>query len=120
MTHQQPRKNGNAASGGFSRGPKSSEVFAAIVPNSNRAVHLSAPTRFQVPGRSPDWLKMKNSDAPAVTREAEEDWGQREMTLTGKTNKPLPQPDMFFGGRNCHNDAGASSVRSSTIFGCAR
>src|SRR6516164_5991908 len=27
-------------------------------------------------GRSPDWLKMKNSDAPAVTREAEEDWGK--------------------------------------------
>jgi bifunctional non-homologous end joining protein LigD len=26
-------------------------------------------------GRSPDWLKMKNVDAPAVTREAEEDWG---------------------------------------------
>ena len=25
-------------------------------------------------GRSPDWLKMKNPDAPAVTREAEEDW----------------------------------------------
>jgi hypothetical protein len=28
-------------------------------------------------GRSPDWLKMKNSDAPAVKREAEEDWGKR-------------------------------------------
>jgi len=26
-------------------------------------------------GRSLDWLKMKNPDAPAVTREAEEDWG---------------------------------------------
>ena len=26
--------------------------------------------------RSPDWLKMKNSDAPAVRREAEEDWGK--------------------------------------------
>jgi bifunctional non-homologous end joining protein LigD len=25
-------------------------------------------------GRSPDWLKMKNSAAPAVKREAEEDW----------------------------------------------
>src|SRR5262249_16055915 len=29
-------------------------------------------------GRSPDWLKMKNSAAPAMKREAEEDWGQRE------------------------------------------
>ena len=26
-------------------------------------------------GRSPDWLKFKNPDAPAVKREAEEDWG---------------------------------------------
>src|SRR6266550_3957838 len=28
-------------------------------------------------GRSRDWLKMKNPDAPAVRREAEEDWGRR-------------------------------------------
>jgi bifunctional non-homologous end joining protein LigD len=28
-------------------------------------------------GRSPDWLKMKNPAAPAVKREAEEDWGRR-------------------------------------------
>jgi bifunctional non-homologous end joining protein LigD len=27
-------------------------------------------------GRSPDWLKCKNPTAPAVKREAEEDWGQ--------------------------------------------
>jgi ATP-dependent DNA ligase len=27
-------------------------------------------------GRSPDWLKMKNPAAPAVRREAEEDWGE--------------------------------------------
>ena len=27
-------------------------------------------------GRSPDWLKMKNSDAPAVKRKAEEDWAR--------------------------------------------
>ena len=29
-------------------------------------------------GRSPDWLKMKNSDAPAMKREAEEDWGKEK------------------------------------------
>ena len=29
-------------------------------------------------GRSPDWLKIKNADAPAVKREAEEDWGKRK------------------------------------------
>jgi bifunctional non-homologous end joining protein LigD len=28
-------------------------------------------------GRSPDWLKSKNPAAPAVKREAEEDWGRR-------------------------------------------
>ena len=27
-------------------------------------------------GRSPDWLKMKNPEAPAVKREAEEEWGR--------------------------------------------
>jgi hypothetical protein len=26
--------------------------------------------------RSPDWLKFKNPKAPAVKREAEEDWGK--------------------------------------------
>ena len=28
-------------------------------------------------GRTKDWLKLKNPDAPAVKREAEEDWGKR-------------------------------------------
>ena len=28
-------------------------------------------------GRSPDWLKFKNPEAPAVKREAEEDWDKR-------------------------------------------
>jgi hypothetical protein len=32
-------------------------------------------------GRSPDWLKMKNSDAPAVKREEEEDWGKRPALI---------------------------------------
>jgi ATP-dependent DNA ligase len=27
-------------------------------------------------GRSPDWLKMKSPEAPAVKREAEEGWGK--------------------------------------------
>jgi len=27
-------------------------------------------------GRWPDWLRMKNPAAPAVKREAEEDWGK--------------------------------------------
>ena len=28
-------------------------------------------------GRSPHWVKVKNPKAPAVTREAEEDWARR-------------------------------------------
>jgi hypothetical protein len=28
-------------------------------------------------GRSPHWVKVKNPKAPAVKREAEEDWGRR-------------------------------------------
>jgi bifunctional non-homologous end joining protein LigD len=31
-------------------------------------------------GRSPDWLKMKNADAPAVKREAERRTGARTWT----------------------------------------
>jgi hypothetical protein len=27
-------------------------------------------------GRSPDWIKSKNPEAPAVKREAEEEWGR--------------------------------------------
>jgi hypothetical protein len=34
---------------------------------------LEGPYRL---GRSPHWLKMKNPAAPAVKREAEEDWGR--------------------------------------------
>ena len=34
---------------------------------------LGSPYRF---GRSADWLKVKNPAAPAVRREAEEDWGR--------------------------------------------
>jgi ATP-dependent DNA ligase len=33
-------------------------------------------------GRSPDWLKMKNADAPAVKREAEEDFFCRPGRLS--------------------------------------
>ena len=35
---------------------------------------LGSPYRF---GRSTDWLKVKNPAAPAVKREAEEDWGSK-------------------------------------------
>jgi len=35
--------------------------------------------------RSPDWLKMKNSDAPAVKRGAEEDWGKENWRRRART-----------------------------------
>ena len=41
-----------------------------IVPKRKDSVYRS--------GRSPDWLKMKNANAPAVKREAEEDWGKEK------------------------------------------
>src|SRR5919204_1735647 len=40
-------------------------------------------------GRSPDWLKMKNAAAPAVKREAEEDWGSGGWGW-GKTGRISP------------------------------
>jgi len=33
-------------------------------------------------GRSPDWLKSKNPQAPAVKREAEEDWANEDKDPT--------------------------------------
>ena len=38
---------------------------------------LGSPYRF---GRSTDWLKVKNPAAPAVKREAEEDWGSKRKS----------------------------------------
>ena len=41
-------------------------------------------------GRPRDWLKMKNPAAPAVKREAEEEWGQmtrRKFEITGHMNE---------------------------------
>ena len=36
-------------------------------------------------GRSKDWLKFKNPDAPAVKREAEEEW---ELAALAMKNRP--------------------------------
>src|SRR5205807_5706112 len=41
-------------------------------------------------GRSPDWIKSKNPNAPAVKREAEEDWTWRRGER-GKTDKARSQ-----------------------------
>ena len=38
-------------------------------------------------GRSPDWVKSKNPQAPAVKREAEEDWGQWRTSTVKRRNR---------------------------------
>ena len=35
-------------------------------------------------GRSPDWLKMKNADAPAVQTRSRRGLGQRSMAITSR------------------------------------
>jgi hypothetical protein len=48
--------------------------------------------------RAPDWLKMKNAAAPAVKREAEEDWGR---AVTELERKQLVETDRHITG--CKN-----------------
>jgi hypothetical protein len=47
-------------------------------------------------GRSPHLVKVKNPQAPAVKREAEDDWGRWLMLLwichDAAIEKPTPQP----------------------------
>jgi hypothetical protein len=38
-------------------------------------------------GRSPDWLRFKNSEAPAVKREAEEDWGMTDQLAAASRSR---------------------------------
>src|SRR6516165_11334940 len=51
-------------------------ITALLTIGNTAARQQAAGTRAYVPGRSPDWLKMKNPAARAVKREAEEDWGR--------------------------------------------
>src|SRR5262249_40513169 len=48
---------------------------SAIAPRGGGIVSKRKDSAYRS-GRSPDWLKMKNSNAPAVKREAEEDRGR--------------------------------------------
>jgi hypothetical protein len=47
-----------------------------------RANYGKLKSRPTVSGRSPDWLKMKNSACSTVKREAEEDWGKDRWRMT--------------------------------------
>jgi ATP-dependent DNA ligase len=50
------------------------EQAAARLEPTTKAQTASSPYRS---GRSRDWIKSKNPGAPAVKREAEEDWGKQ-------------------------------------------
>jgi bifunctional non-homologous end joining protein LigD len=50
-------------------------------------------------GRSPDWLKFKNPAAPAVRREAEEDWIEQRSSPSSWTRSPSPCDGAWFGFR---------------------
>ena len=60
------------------RAPRASEGGAAVFQHACKMglegiVSKRLGSRYRS-GRSPDWLKFKNPEAPAVRREAEEDW----------------------------------------------
>jgi hypothetical protein len=42
-----------------------------------REAEAAAVAQFDLDDESPDWLKRKSPAAPAVKREAEEDWGKQ-------------------------------------------
>jgi ATP-dependent DNA ligase len=50
-------------------------MFRRFCDGRHRLVSKQLGSRY-TSGRTRDWLKMKNPAAPAVKREAEEDWGR--------------------------------------------
>src|SRR5262245_65535270 len=71
------------------------------------AARLALPLR-----RSPDWLKMKNPAAPAVRREADEDWGRRGWRKRRPAAPTRSNGSCRWGGagRNLHRAAGGLQV----------
>jgi len=53
-------------------------VFRHAASSGSKALSRSAEDSAYRSDRSPDWLKMKNADAPAVKREAEEERGKQK------------------------------------------
>src|SRR5262249_54636827 len=51
-------------------------ITALLTIGNTAARQQAAGSRAYVPGRSPDWLKMKNPACAAVKREVEEEWGR--------------------------------------------
>jgi hypothetical protein len=50
---------------------------ASPIMGTGKRIHRSAFQPNPI-SRSPDWLKMKKADAPAMRREAEEEWGKKK------------------------------------------
>jgi len=53
------------------------DVLRAYARAALKAAELAHIAEFQSLRKRADWLKFKNPAAPAVRREAEEDWGRR-------------------------------------------
>ena len=69
------RRRRACASTSTSRGGRPDRVRARLQDGLEGIVSKRKDSRYRS-GRSPDWLKRKNPAAPAVRREAEEDWGR--------------------------------------------
>jgi hypothetical protein len=59
-----------------------SRVWSAALSKTIRVERKDSPYRS---GRSPDWLKSKNSACEAVRRDAEEDWGRERWRRPART-----------------------------------
>jgi hypothetical protein len=55
-----------------------------------------------VSGRSRDWLKFKNPEAPAVKREAEEDWAESTQHPAFLTSRRRPVDKRHVGSRSIY------------------
>jgi hypothetical protein len=65
-------------------------------------------------GRSPHWVKVKNPRAPAVTREAEEDWGESHSVMAITENLSRSAKDCGVAG---WRTARRSDVKVCCFFG---
>ena len=66
---------------------------------------------FYRSGRSPHWVKVKNPQAPAVKREAEEDWAalKKKPRFRGSCRHPLCQNPWHRASALAHGIAGAAT-----------
>jgi hypothetical protein len=76
--HAKCEEDHPAGCGGFAKGLASSIRLIACALGCEGIVSKRLGSRYRPgPTKCPDWVKVKNPAAPAVRREAEEDWGKR-------------------------------------------